>query len=74
MMTPTEQGYEAHRQHATRWRNPYLMQAKAWDDGWCKRQKEELNKSGNTDKANRVQNFGKFILGSIREKASYSRL
>ena len=59
-----QEGYEAHAQNERRSQNPYLLKAKAWDDGWCKRQREQLIHRLESDKIGRMQSFVDFIIGS----------
>lgn len=57
------EGYEAHSQHTRRPENPYLKKAEYWDNGWFRRQREQLIHELRMGDVNRLQPFWKWIKG-----------
>lgn len=60
-MNEYNEGIQAHKDHATRMNNPYLAKALAWDNGWTRRQREELNLGGKVEDARKVKRFKEWI-------------
>jgi len=56
-----DEGREAHEDHQTRRKNPYLGLAIGWDRGWVQRQIEQLRSSSRHADVHKIRSFAEFL-------------